>query len=83
MKIIKLFIKGNVEVKVGNSTTNSLAQGGNDFQDQIIVTEYRVNNTNAKRVNQVTFNDQVGQAVGSAPLAKPEYQALEDKVDMK
>ena len=81
--MIKLLIKGNVEVKVGNKTTNSLAQGENEFQDQIIVTEYRVNNSNAQRVNQAAFNDQVDQSGRTAPLAQPEYQALEDEVDMK
>ena len=70
-------------MKVGNKTTNSLAQGENDFQDQIIVTEYRVTESNREQVNQAAFSDQVGQAVGRAPLARQEVQAIEDNLDMK
>ena len=70
-------------MKVGNKTTNSLAKGENDFQDQIIVTEYRVTESNREQVNQAAFNDQVGQAVGRAPLARQEVQAIEDNLDMK
>ena len=84
LKLLSSFNKGNVEVKVGNNTTNSLAQGENDFQQEIIVTEYRVNNNSkAERVNQVSFNDQVEQSGRAAALAQPEVPALEDDIDMK